>query len=51
VENKKKLKEFWTSDPVHLSGAGYAKLPGDIVNKGESGLTRSTNSLVRKRAS
>jgi hypothetical protein len=51
VENKKKLKEYWSSDPVHLSGAGYGKLAGDIVSKGENGLTRSSDSLARKRSS
>jgi hypothetical protein len=41
VEKKKKLKEYWTSDPVHLSAAGYGKLASDIVKKGDQGMTRS----------
>jgi hypothetical protein len=50
VEKKKKLKEFWSSDPVHLSGPGYTKLACDIVNKGESGLVRAASSLGDKRS-
>jgi hypothetical protein len=49
VEKKRKLKEFWSSDPVHLSAPGYTKLASDIVKKGESGLVRATSSLSEKR--
>jgi hypothetical protein len=49
VEKKKKLKEFWSSDPVHLSGPGYTKLASEVITKGESGLVRAASSLGNKR--
>jgi hypothetical protein len=40
AEKRRKVKEYWSSDPVHLSSAGYEKIAEDLSNKAESGLTR-----------
>jgi hypothetical protein len=39
-EMRKKTKALWTSDPVHLSPAGYEKLADAVSKALESGLTR-----------
>jgi hypothetical protein len=40
AEKRRKVKEYWSSDPVHLSSAGYEKIAEDLSKKAESGLTR-----------
>jgi hypothetical protein len=41
IMNKKELKENLGKDPVHLTGAGYAKRADVIVNRAGGEYTRS----------
>jgi hypothetical protein len=47
---KKKVREMWTSDPVHLSGAGYEKMACELIKKSGSDFTRPATSGGEKRA-
>jgi hypothetical protein len=47
-EMRKKTKALWTSDPVHLSPAGYEKLATAVCKALESGLTRPVTNQQKR---
>jgi hypothetical protein len=49
MEGKAQLKTLWTSDPVHLSSAGYEKMARDLYKKSEGEFTRPTSTTSSKR--